>query len=142
MDRLNQFLLVLHFLGLAMGLSVSFSNMVMAGLIDKATPGERPILGRFPFAMTRVGDIGLTLLIVSGLGLLFLKYGGLSAMPVTFHIKLTLVVVLIGIIGYIHSLLKKLKNGDASVGPRIQAAGKAAFVTALAIVIFAVLSFD
>lgn len=142
MDRLNQILLVLHFLGLTMGLSVSFSNMVMGGLIDKATPAERPVLGRFPFAMTRVGDIGLTLLIVSGLGLLFLKWGGLSAMPVTFHIKLALVVVLIGTVGYIHSLQKKMRNGDTSVAPRIQAFGKAAFVTALAIVVFAVLSFD
>jgi uncharacterized membrane protein SirB2 len=142
MDRLNQLLLVLHFLGLAMGLSVSFSSMVMAGLIDKAAPAERPVLGRFPFAMSRVGDIGLTLLIISGVGLLFLKWGGFSAMPVTFHIKLALVVVLIGLVGYMHSLQKKMRNGDASAAARIQVVGKFAFLTALAIVVFAVLSFD
>jgi uncharacterized membrane protein len=142
MDTLNQILLMLHFIGLAMGFSVSFSNMVMGGLIDKAAPAEKPVLGRFPMMMTRVGDIGLALLLVSGISLLFLKWGGFGAMPPAFHVKLALVVVLIGLVGYIHALQKKVKNGDASVMPRIQLFGKAAFLTALAIVVFAVLAFD
>jgi len=141
MDILNQVLLILHFVGLAMGLSVAFANMVMGGLIEKAAPAEKPILGRFPFAMSRIGDAGLGLLIASGLGLLFLKWGGMAGMPREFHIKLLLVVILIGIVGYIHAQQKKLKNGDASAMGRIQLAGKAAFVTALAIVVFAVLAF-
>ncbi len=142
MDTLNHFLLVLHFVGLAMGLSVSFSTMVMAGLIEKAAPAEKPVLGRFPFAMSRVGDIGLVLLIVSGVGLLFLKWGGFAAMRPIFHVKLTLVAALIGLIGYIHMLQKKIKAGDASAAATIQAVGKVAFVTALAIVISAVLAFE
>jgi uncharacterized membrane protein len=116
--------------------------MVMGGLIDKAAPAEKAVLGRFPFAMSRVGDIGLTLLVLSGTGLLFLKWGGFGAMKPIFHVKLTLVVVLVVLIGYIHALQKKMKNGDASVAPRIQAVGKAAFLTAVAIVVCAVLAFD
>lgn len=142
MDIVNYILLILHFLGLAMGLSVSFSNIVMAGLINKAAPPEKAVLGRFPMAMTRVGDIGLVLLIGSGIGLLFLKWGGFSAMRPEFHIKLTLVAVLIGLIGFIHAQQARLKRGDASAMARIQIAGKAAFVTALAIVVFAVLAFE
>ena len=141
METINQIALILHFLGLAMGLSVSFSNMVMAGLIAKAAPAEKPVLGRFPMAMSRIGDAGLTLLIVSGLWLLFRKWGGMTAMPREFHIKLTLVVILIGIVGYIHAQQKKLRNGDASAMARMQRAGRAAFVTVLAIVVFAVLAF-
>jgi hypothetical protein len=34
MDVLNAILLMVHFLGLAMGLAVSFSGMVMQGLIS------------------------------------------------------------------------------------------------------------
>ena len=59
---LDQFLMVVHFLGLALGLSTGFANMVMAGLIAKATPAERTVLQRFPPAMARVGAIGLAML--------------------------------------------------------------------------------
>ena len=142
MDLLNQILLILHFLGLAMGMAVSFSNMVMGGIMERATPAERPVLGRFPPMMTRIGDIGLVLLWISGFGLLFLKWGGFSAMPVTFHIKLTLVVLLTGVIGYIHALQAKMKRGDMSAAARIPTIGKIAFTLAVSIVVLAVLSFD
>jgi hypothetical protein len=145
MDTFNRVLLILHFLGLAMGFSVSFSNMVMGALINKAAPGEKPVLARFPPAITRVGDIGLVLLWLSGLGLLFFKWGGLSSLgdlPWTFHLKLTLVVILTGLIGFIHSLQRKAMQGDEAAAARIQAAGKAAFLTAVTIVVLAVVSFD
>ncbi len=38
--------------------------------------------------------------------------------------------------------MKKMRNGDVSAAARIQVVGKSAFLTALAIVVFAVLSFD
>lgn len=142
MDTLNQVLLILHFLGLTMGFSVSFSGMVMAGLMNRATPGERPILARFPPAITRIGDVGLVLLWLSGFGLLFFKWGGFSAMPVTFHLKLTLVFVLTGLVGYIHTLQRRIRNGDAKAAVLIQTVGKVAFLTAVSIVVLAVLAFE
>jgi hypothetical protein len=141
-DTLNLVLLILHFLGLAMGFSVSFSGMVMAGLMNKATPAERPVLARFPPVMTRVGDVGLVLLWLSGFGLLFFKWGGFSAMPVAFHIKLTLVFVLTGLVGFIHSLQRRVRNGDAKAAAQIQTVGKLAFATAVSIVILAVIAFE
>ena len=72
---LNQALLILHFLGLAMGLSVSFANIVMGGLIARAAPAEKAVLGRFPPVMSRIGRAGLTLLWVSGVILLYTKWG-------------------------------------------------------------------
>ena len=142
---LNQFLLILHFLGLAMGLSVSFANIVMVGLINKAAPGERPVLGRFPPAMSRVGTIGLTLLWATGLTMFFTKWGGfgnLGSMPWQFHLKLGLVVVLTGVVTYIHALERKVKAGDASAMTRLQAVAKIATLLAVVIVVLAVLSFD
>ena len=142
MDTLNRILLILHFLGLAMGLSVSFSGMVMGGLLDKAAPAERPVLNRFMPVMQRIGDVGLVLLWLSGFGLLFFKWGGFVAMPPTFHLKLTLVVILTGLIGYAHSLQRKIRNGDAAAAARIQTVGKILFLLALSIVVTAVLTFD
>ena len=142
MSELNQVLLILHFLGLAMGLAVSFSGMVMQGLIDKAAPADKAVLARFPPAMSRVGDIGLVLLWATGLTLVFTKWGGFGVMPWTFHVKLTAVVILTALIGYIHSLMRKARNGDAAAAAQIKSVGRVAFLFALTAVVFAVLTFD
>jgi hypothetical protein len=145
MDDVIHGLLFLHFLGLAMGFSTSFGNIVMAGLIDKAAPAERAVLGRFPPAMSRVGTIGIALLWASGLGMVMTKWGGLGNignMPWQFHVKLTLVVILTVLITYLHALERRMRTGDTSGMARLQALGKVAFLLALAIVAFAVLSFD
>ena len=139
---LNSVLLILHFVGLTMGLAVPFSNMVMGGIIAKAAPPERAVLGRFPLAMSMVGKIGLTLLWLTGLTLVFTKYGGFGGVPVLFHIKLGLVLVLTILVGMIARLEGRVRRGDMSVLPRIETLGKAAGGTALVIIIFAVLSFQ
>jgi hypothetical protein len=145
MDNLTRVLLVLHFLGLAMGLSTSFGNIVIAGLINKAAPAERPVLVRFPPAMSRVGSIGLTLLWLTGLGMILTKWGGFGNvvnMPWTFHAKLTLVAILTGVIGYLHAIQPRIESGDAAAFARAQAFGKVAFALAVAVVVLAVISFD
>lgn len=141
MSILNSVLLILHFIGLTMGLAVPFSNMVMGGLIAKAAPPEKAVLGRFPLAMSMVGKIGLTLLWISGLTMVFTKYGGFGGVPVLFHVKLTMVLVLTVLVGIIASLEKRIRRGDLSVLPRIEAIGKAAGGVALLIIILAVLTF-
>jgi hypothetical protein len=142
MDVLNQVLLILHFLGLALGFSVSFSNIVMAGLIAKAAPAEKPVLGRFPPMMGHVGDAGLVLLWVTGATMLFTRWNGFSSMPWQFHVKLTAVVLLTLTVGYIHHLQKRAKNGDTSAPAKLQTFGKIATLCALTAVIFAVLTFN
>src|SRR5689334_21775191 len=142
MYRLFQLLLILHFLGLAMGFSVSFAGMVMGAMIARAKPEERPVLGRFLPMMSRVGDIGLVLLWGSGLSLLFWKWGGFANTPPTFHAKITLVVALTLLVGYIHALQARIKRGDSAVQGRIETAGKVAFLLAVSIVVLAVLSFN
>jgi uncharacterized membrane protein len=144
MDTLNRILLVLHFLGLAMGLSVGLSGMVMAALIDKSAPAEKTVLGRFPPMMSRVGSMGLGLLWITGLSLFFLKWGGfanIANMPWQFHLKLTLVVILSGLVGYLQTLQRRLRNGDASVMPTMQLVGRFSFLTAIAIIVCAVWAF-
>ena len=134
-------LLILHFLGLAMGFAASFSGMVIMGLMGGATPQERPILARVPPAMTRVSDVGLLLLWASGLILLFYKWGGFANVPWQFHVKFTVVILLTLLIGYMHSLMAKARRGDAGAAARMQAMGRIAFVLAVTAVIFAVLAF-
>jgi hypothetical protein len=142
MVAFNQAVLVLHFLGLALGLSVPFSNMVMAGLIARAAPPEKAVLGRFPPSMSRVGKIGLVLLWITGPILLYTKWGGFGAMPWTFHAKIAAVVLLSLTVAYIHRLETLIRKGDAAAAVRIQALGKVALVCALVAIVFAVLTFN
>lgn len=129
MDDLNRVLLVLHFLGLSMGMS-----MAWAAIATKGNP---------PPALTRVADSGLVLLWATGLALLFRKWdGAIGVLPWTFHVKLTLVVILTGIVGFVHSQRRKAMSGDKAAMARIQVAGRAAFLTAIGIVIFAVWTFN
>jgi len=142
MPDLNQLLLILHFLGLALGLSTSFANMVMGALIAKAPPAEKAVLGRFPPVMSRVGGGGLVLLWATGLTLVFTKWGGFGSLPWQFHAKLTAVVLLTGVVGYVHALQAKAGRGDMAAAARIPSVGKVATVLAIVAVIFAVLAFD
>jgi hypothetical protein len=142
MDNVDRLLLILHFLGLGMGLSVGFSSMVMGALMGKSTPADQAVLARFPPAMSRVGDIGLATLWITGLTLLFSKWGGFGVMPWTFHVKLTAVVILTALIGYIHTLMRKARNGDAAAMKQIPLVGRVAFLMAVTAVVFAVATFD
>jgi hypothetical protein len=138
----TKILLMLHFIGLAMGLAVGFANMTMAALISRAAPPEKAILGRFPLAMTRVGNIGLAILWVTGLTMVFTRWDGFGTLPPMFHIKLTAVILLTIMVGYIHYLKMRLRKGDATAITRIQTVGKVSFVLALIAIIVAVLTFN
>ena len=138
---LDQTLMVVHFLGLAMGLSTGFANMVMAGLIDKAAAPEKAILGRFPPAMSRIGAIGLTLLWISGISIVMTRYGTFSILPRPFIVKLAAVVLLTLAVIYINILMPKAQRGDAAAMARIRTLGMLTGPLAIIAIIFAVITF-
>lgn len=134
-------LLIFHFIGMAMAFSAAFGMLVMNGLMDKAAPAERAVLARFPPAIARVRDIGLLFLWVTGLWMLFGRWGGFGGLPWPFHAKITAVVLITGLVGYSHMLARKAREGDAGAAARIRTAGFAASFLALVALIFAVLTF-
>jgi len=138
---LDNTLVILHFLGLTMGLSTGFSNMVLAGLMAKAAPAEKAVLARFPPAMSRVGAIGLALLWGSGLAIVYTRYGTFSILPRTFIIKLIAVVLLTLCVGYIHVLQGRVNKGDTAAMGQIQTVGKITGPLAIIAIIFAVITF-
>ncbi len=142
MNTVNQVLLFLHYLGLALGFSVSFGNMVMGGLISKAAPPEKAVLGRFPPTISQLGRIGLVLLWFTGVILIYTRWNGFAALPWQFHVKLAAVVLLTVTTEYIHRLEPRVQKGDASAVARIEMFGKVATVLALLALVFAVLTFD
>ena len=142
MNTLNQVLLVLHFVGLAMGLSVTIANAVMGSLIAASAPADRIVLAQFPPRMSRIGKIGLALLWLSGAILVETRWGGFATLPWQFHVKLTSVALLTIFVIYIHLQERLVRQGDVAAGARIQTAAKFTGIFALTALIFAVLTFD
>ena len=142
MHILIQILIILHFLGLTMGFATGIANGVMMGLIGKAAPQEKAVLSRFPAAMARVGQMGIGLLWLTGLTLVFVKWGGFKALPWTFHVKITAVVILTLAVLRAHALTRRITAGDPAAAASMRVMGRVAMLAALTALVFAVLTFD
>jgi len=140
--QFNETVLIVHFLGLAMGMSVSFGNFVMMGLMASAAPGEKPVLARFPPAMSKVGHIGLSLLWASGLTMVYTRWNGFAGMPWQFDVKIAAVVLLTATVLYADRLQRQIRRGDMSAARIMPTIGKVASICGVTALIFAVLTFD
>lgn len=138
---MREFMLILHFIGLAMGLGTSFAFMFLGIASAKLEKSEALKFTIHSFAISRMGHIGLALLIISGLYLMTPYWGNLADMPLLIG-KLVLVVVLAVMIGFITKISNQAKSGDTEQHlKRIETFGKVSLITSLAIVILAVLVF-
>lgn len=138
---MNDVFLIMHFIGLAMGLGTSFGFMFlgMASAKMEATEGQKFRLNAF--ALSRMGHVGLALLIISGIYLIIPYWAKITEYPLLI-VKLVLVLVLAALIGIISSNARKAKAGNTEMHMKIiEPLGKLSLLTALAIVVLAVLSF-
>jgi hypothetical protein len=101
----------LHFIGLALGVGTSFAMLSLGAAARDLGPEERTKFMLRVGALRKNGSYGLGLLILSGLAIFILRgpaevfrWGGGA-----FHLKLTLVVILIGFFGYAQVIAKKAR---------------------------------
>jgi hypothetical protein len=137
-------LLALHFLGLAIGIGAGFAMLTLRRLAATLPEPERaPFLLRAA-ALGKNASSGFGLQLLSGLGLLILR-GPLEVMRwggVAFHIKLTLVLLMIATMGYLQVTAKKARQ--AGGGPLLAKVGQLSTVMlglGVAAVIAAVIAF-
>jgi uncharacterized membrane protein SirB2 len=132
------FLLILHFIGLALGLGTSITMFTLGLSTRKASPAERGDLFRRLGPLKRNGSIGLALLLLAGLGMLALR-PGLWGVGGWFHAKLALVLVMVALYGWMQVLLKRA--GNAPPPARVATLSRINLVLTLAIVVCAVMAF-
>lgn len=137
-------LLIVHFLGLALGVGTSFA-MLRLGLATKdLAPAERAGVMKHALAIAKNGALGLALLILSGVLMLVTRGAGTvfaSGGP-AFHVKLALVVVLSGLVGYSQVLGKRIRERQDADALRVaQKISPVILVTGVAIVVSAVIAF-
>lgn len=138
---MRELMLIVHFLGLAMGLGTSFGFMFLGIAASKMEKDDAQKFTLNTFVISTMGHIGLTLLIISGLYLITPYWGALSNQPYLIA-KLILVLILIVVISILSIAAGKAKKGDlAGQAKKIQALGKVSLLVSIAIVVLAVLNF-
>jgi uncharacterized membrane protein len=130
-------MLIIHFIGLAMGLGAGFANLFLGDAMSKMPPDEAKAFALKAMVLSKMGHIGITLLILSGLYLMSPFWRTLSEMPLLIA-KILLVAVLVILISVITKAGNKFKNGDASQLKLMKPLSRIALVTTVLIVILAV----
>jgi len=134
-------MLIVHFLGLVMGLGSSFAFMFLGIAGSKMEQEEGKKFALNTFAMSSMGHIGLTMLIISGLYLMTPFWGVLPAQPMLIA-KLILVLVLTITVVLLSIYSKRAKRGETESNlKKIASLGKVSLLSGLAIVVLAILIF-
>ena len=94
---MREVMLILHFIGLAMGLGTSFAHAFLGIATSKMSSEEATKFRLHSLALSRMGHIGIALLIISGLYLIIPYWTILPSSPLLV-LKLVLVVILVVLI--------------------------------------------
>lgn len=138
---MRDFMLILHFIGLAMGLGTAFAHAFIGFAASKMTTEEGKKFKLNSQILSKMGGAGLVLLIVSGVYLLVPFWNSITSLPYLM-LKLILVIILILLISMISILDKRARKEQSEIHfKRIEILGKVALLVTIGIVISAVLVF-
>jgi uncharacterized membrane protein len=138
-------LLILHFVGLALGVGTGFAMMALGKASAELPAEERTKFMLRAAVLSKNGSVGLALLILSGIGMLLVRGVGATfqAGGGLFHAKLTLVVIMAGLLGYMQATLKKAREaGGGPLMAKLPKLGGAMLMLGLAVIVLAVLAFE
>ena len=134
-------MLIIHFIGLVMGLGTGFAHAFLGMASKKMSKKEGVDFEINVLAINKMGNIGIFLLVLSGGYLITPYWGTLSATPLLMA-KLLAVVILIVLIFMLNGLGKKVTN-DRNIEAlhKMEKVGKITLPLGIIIVILAVLVF-
>ena len=131
-------MLILHFIGLTMGLGTSFAHAFLAMATSKMAEDEARRFQLHSLVLSRMGHIGIGLLVISGLYLITPYWPVLTSLPLLV-VKLILVLALVVLIILIEVRSKKAQKGDAVAQlKKMESLGKMTLIIGIIIVIVAV----
>lgn len=138
---MRDIMLILHFIGLGMGLGTGFAHAFLGSAAAKMNPTDGTKFKLNTLVLSTMGHIGIGLLLISGFYLITPYWKNLTDYPFLIG-KLILVAALITLITLINIAAKKAKNGDAEAQlKKIEMMGKLTLPIAILIVIFAAVTF-
>ena len=134
-------MLIFHLLGLTMGVGTSIAFMFLGIAGARLEGQERMKFTLNTLALSRMGHIGLTVLVITGLYLMTPYWKTLADRPLLIA-KLTLVLVLLVTISIIGVYSRKARKGEPESNlKKIALLGRISLLCGLAIITLAVLVF-
>ena len=135
-------MLILHLIGLAMGLGTSFAHAFLANTLSKLEPSDAAKFRTHSKGLSQMGTVGTVLLLVSGIYLLIPFWPVITTLPLLI-LKLVLFVILVVLIFFINQGARNnYHNQNEGNLKRIELMGKFAMVIGVTIVILAVNVFE
>lgn len=135
---MRDIMLIVHFLGLVMGLGTSFAHAFLGAATAKMNEEEATKFRLNAMVLSKMGHIGIFLLLVSGIYLILPYWPSIGENPLLI-IKLVLVAFLIVLITLISRGTQKAyqRNAEQQL-KKIEPLGKLTLLVGLAILIVAV----
>lgn len=134
MDLTFNALLIIHLAAFGLAISTTIVAPLIGGRIAAAPPEARPLLGGIGKRLSINARIAFGLLLVTGIAMVYVRYGGFEGQSIWFFIKMGLVVVVL--IAMIIGIVAR----PGTISPRLMG-----WITRLAmagIVISAVMAFN
>jgi uncharacterized membrane protein SirB2 len=138
-------LLMVHFLSLGAGIGISLTFFVLGLQAGKIPPAEfGPMMGRVGLAMKNVSIAGVTLLVLSGIGMVLVERGMVESGGSWFHAKMLFVagVVIAFVIVQVNQARARRGENPPAAARKAMIAGRIALACAVAATILAVLAFE
>lgn len=138
---MKEFWLIVHLTSLAVGFGGGLALLVLMLKANKLSPEKRGEFMQTAGVLGRITPYGLIGLIVSGIAMTMPLWDGLKTEGL-FHMKLTLVVIVSGLIGFAQVLMKKARTqGMATVAGKMKIVSPLISALNFIIVILAVVIF-
>lgn len=135
MDLVFNLLLFAHFVGLML---VAAAFVGLLGMLPG--PGRDPERSRSPY-LTQLGHWGIVVAIVSGLLMIWQRYGGFDGISHWFWVKMLFLLALSAGVVIAAISARKMRAGDVAAGRRVRLGRIVAAVSLVGIVLSAVLTF-
>ncbi len=138
---MRDLMLIVHFLGLSMGLGTSFAFLFLGRARSKMEKEEGRKFAMNSSILSTMGHIGLSMLIISGLYLMTPFWQTLSARPLLITKLIFVLILTISVIlAAIYSKRARRGNTEANL-KNVAFLGKVALLSAIGVVLLAVLNF-
>ena len=98
MDIVFNILLFIHLVSLVIGAATNVAMPLIAGQMARAAPETRAALGTIARRLSFNSRAALAVLVLSGIALLQVRYGGVEGQSAWFWAKMALVVLVIGLV--------------------------------------------
>jgi hypothetical protein len=142
MPAILDVLLAVHFFGLMLGAAGGMGGGMVAGFASSLPADKAAAVKEVGPMLTGVSMIGLIVMVASGVALLLIKYGeAIPLLPLVFWFKLVFVATLAISAGLMLATYGQIKRGNAAAESRLRILGPISGISALAAVVFAVLTF-